>query len=462
MNTNNIDRYQTTNQAIVGRTVEATLGRDVANTNSMQELLSDVKMQLVVGPDLGKTAPVASYWFYHSRLYREAKTVVISLDEYPLAWRGELWLKPNSGTTATLLNGIARQVVELGLAAKDVAQDPGFSAWQQRLVNHDIDSVSKATGISAEQIKQAATLYATGGAGMSKSADAAYPAALIYQTVAHQIGDEYGDAAEISAACNNLAILTGNFGRGGGGVASLRGDANSQGAYDMGATPSLFAGGASVEDARARAAFENAWLPRWAEKAKTSNGFVPVRTLPAKKGKTQAEMIAAIERGEITAMVVDGRVAGRNETLNAELEAALAKLQFLVVFDAFDSPLAKLANIVLPKSMSLEKDGTFTSFDRTVQRVRAAVPALGEAISGVEFISRLSNRLGYGMNYRVTGDVMNEIAKVNPDYAGVTYARLERGGISVPVASYAAEGNPILQPGADGRATISPRLAAAV
>jgi predicted molibdopterin-dependent oxidoreductase YjgC len=173
-------------------------------------------------------------------------------------------------------------------------------------------------------------------------------------------------------------------------------------------------------------------------------------------------MIAAIERGEITAMVVDGRVAGRNETLNAELEAALAKLQFLVVFDAFDSPLAKLANIVLPKSMSLEKDGTFTSFDRTVQRVRAAVPALGEAISGVEFISRLSNRLGYGMNYRVTGDVMNEIAKVNPDYAGVTYARLERGGISVPVASYAAEGNPILQPGADGRATISPRLAAAV
>lgn len=460
MNTNNIDRYQTANQAKVARTVEAVLGKDVANTNNLQELFTDVKMQLVVGPDLGKAAPVASYWFYHSRLYREAKTVVISHDQYPLAWRGELWLNPKPGTTAALLNGIARQIIELGLAAKDAGSDSGFAAWQGRLLSYDLETVSATTGVSADDIRQAATLYATGGGG--RATDAGYPPSLIYQTIAHQIGDEYGDAAEISLACTNLAILTGNFGKPGGGVGSPRGGANSQGAYDMGATPERFAGGGSVADAGARAAFEKAWLNRWAEKAKTRNGFLPVRTLPSTKGKSQAEIVAAIERGEIKAMIIDGSLAGRDKTIDAALESALAKLDFLVVFDAFDSPVAKLANVVLPKATSLEKDGTFTSFDRTVQRVRAAVPPVGEAKSGVEVISLLSQRLGYGMAYRAANDVMSEIARVNPDYAGVTYARLERGGISVPVESFAAEGNPILQPAADGRASIAPRLTSAV
>lgn len=462
MNTNNVDRYQTPSQGAVARTVEATLGRDVSNTNDMQELLTDVKMQLVVGPDLGKTAPVASYWFYHSRLYREARTVVISHDEYPLAWRGEVWLKPKPGTTATLLNGIARQIIELGLASSGVAGDPGFSAWQGRLLSFDLESVSTTTGVGPEPIRQAAILYATGGAGIGKTADGVYPPALLYQTIAHQSGNEYGDPAEITAACNNLAILTGNFGRPGGGVASPRGDANMQGAYDMGATPAFFPGGASVEDAAARSRFEAAWLPRWAEKAKTQNGFVPVHSLPFKAGMSQAQMVAAIERGDIKAMVIDGPLTGRERTLDAALEQALAKLEFLVVFDSFDSPLAKLAHIVLPKAMSLEKDGTFTSFDRTVQRVRAAVPAIGEAKSGVDLFSMLSQRLGYAMTYRTPGEVMSEIARLSPDYAGVTYARLERGGVNVPVDSFAAEGNPILRPGADGRATISPRLASSV
>ena len=462
MNTNNIDRYQTPNQAAVGRTVEATLGRDVANTNNMQELFSDVKMQLVVGPDLGKHAPVASYWFYHSRQYREAKTVVISHDKYPLGWRGEVWLQPAPGTTAALLNGIARQVIELGLGSKEVVLDGGFSTWQGRLLAFDLESVSATTGVAPEMIREAALLYATGGAGVQGALDGAFPPALIYQTIAHQTGAEYGDSSEISAACNNLAILTGNFGRAGGGVASMRGAANTQGAYDMGATPTYLPGGAPVDDDAARALFERAWMPRWAERAKTSNGFLPVRTLPSRAGKSQAEIVSAIERGEIKAMLIDGRVSGREATLDPSLESALAKLDFLVVFDSFDSPLAQIANIVLPKAMSLEKDGSFTSFDRTVQRVRAAVPPVGEAKSAVEMVSLLSQRLGYAMTYRAAGEVIIEIAGVNPDYAGVTNARLERGGVSVPADSFASDGNPILLPDGEGRVRISPRLAVTV
>ncbi len=463
MGTNNIDRYLTPAEAAVDRGVRTSLGRDASNTNNMQELLTAVKCSLVVGPDIGKTAPVASYWIYHSRTYREAKSVVISLDEYPLARRSEVWLKPNPNTTAILLNGIARQIIDFGIVAK--SEDPTYSTRLASLRDYDLESVSTRTGVSEEDIKLAAELYATGGAGLGHDNDGVYPASLIYQTVAHQTAggrfDGYGDPAEIAITCNNLAYLTGNIGRAGGGVASFRGAANYQGVTDMGANPAEFPGGGNVEDPVARSQFESAWLSKWAEKAKTSNGFLPVRQLSTKRGTGSGGLIAAIERGEIRAMIVDGRIAGQNAPIDSELELALARLEFLVVIDTFDSSLSKLAHIVLPKAMSLEKDGTFTSFDRTVQRVRAAVPPMGESKSVLDAISLLGERMGYVIGQTQPLLVMSEIAKVNTEYGGITYARLERNGVSVPVASYADAGTQILSAGPDGRATLSPAFIAA-
>lgn len=462
MNTNNIDRYLTASEAAVERGVRASLGRDASNTNNMQELLTAVKSALVVGPDLGKTEPVASYWIYHSRTYRESKTIVISRDDYPLCWRSEVWLKPNENTTAALLNGIARQIVDLGLATP--TDDPAVKAWVASLASYDLESVATLTGVPATDITQAAIIYATGGAGVKGARDGVFPASLIYQTVSHQGRggqfEGYGDPAEISVACNNLAILTGNIGRSGGGVAAFRGAANYQGVTDMGAHPSLLPGGGDVQDASALSAFEQAWLPRWAERAKTSNGFVPVRSLPNRRGIGNQDLVAAIERGDIKAMIIDGRIAGQANALDPELEAALAKLEFLVVIDTFDSSLSRLAHIVLPKAMSLEKDGTFTNFDRTVQRVRATVPPMGEAKSVLDAVNLLGERMGYGAGPAQPALVMGEIAKLNAEYGGVTYARLERGGVNVPSASYADSGTQILSAGPDGRATLSPALLA--
>jgi predicted molibdopterin-dependent oxidoreductase YjgC len=112
--------------------------------------------------------------------------------------------------------------------------------------------------------------------------------------------------------------------------------------------------------------------------------------------------------------------------------------------------------VVLPLSTSLEKDGTFTSLDRTVQRVRAAVPAMGESKSGTEIMSMLSQRMGYGMDYRHASTVMTEIAQVAQSYGGVTYARLERGGLSSPVESYADKGTPVLTIDGSGYASLNP------
>ncbi len=458
MGTNNIDRHLTPAQREVGGAVAASFGLDVSNTNNLQELFSDIKAALIVGPDLGKAAPIASYWFYHSKIYRESKIVVISQDDYPLCHRGELWLKPNQGTTAALLNGIASEIIALGLESPDGAAGEGFAEWRTSLLTVSAERLTQETGVSADKIRAAAMLYATGGTGAADPRpETGFPPALIYQTAAHLRSGADGEAAQIAAACNNLSILTGNVGLAGGGVASPRGPANYQGVTDMGATPFAFPGGGDPVDREIRVRFEAAWLPRWGDKATTRNGFLPVRELPTKTGIGLSDIPAAIERGEIQAMYIEGTMAGRDTVIDPRLYAALAKLKFLVVADTYDSPLAKLADIALPVAMSLEKDGTFTSFDRTTQRVRSAVPAMGEAKPHFEAVALLARRLGYNMESSHP-KVMAEIARLVPGYAGVTYARLERDGVSTPVTSFADSGKPILGTGPAYGSDLRPRL----
>ena len=144
--------------------------------------------------------------------------------------------------------------------------------------------------------------------------------------------------------------------------------------------------------------------------------------------------------------------------INQQLLDALDKLEFLVVADYYDSPIAQKADIVLPLASSLEKDGTFTSLDRTVQRVRAAIPAMGESKSSVEIAGLISHRMGYEMDYRGASAVMTEITRMTDTYGGVTYARLERSGLSSPVTSFADPGTPVLTVNGDGKVTLHPSL----
>jgi predicted molibdopterin-dependent oxidoreductase YjgC len=109
-------------------------------------------------------------------------------------------------------------------------------------------------------------------------------------------------------------------------------------------------------------------------------------------------------------------------------------------------------------AMSIEKDGTFTNFDRTVQRLRGAVPPMGEAMGGVEIVGRLARRLGYDLNHGHTAQVMGEIARLVPGYRGLSYARLERGGMTVPSGGFADGGEKVLRPGGSGIGQIAPQL----
>jgi len=440
MQSNSVDRLLTPEQSAVERATRKALGLDVAFTNNMQELFSAVKNLIVVGPSIFEKAPIASYWINHARHYREARITVISTEHYPLCNRAVLWIKPNPGSTEQVIDAIASEVVRLGLASEVSGAIDGFPEWRQHLAGVDLEAVSAESGVPVDQITWAAVLFVTGKNEKPSSVpEEGFPPGAIFNTVAHQ--DEsapYGDTERVALACANLAMLTGNIGRAGGGVATPRGPANYQGATDMGATPDRLPGGDLVADGAARNRFEQAWANR------SGAGVV---SLPTQAGVGLDDLPQAIEDGRIKALWLEAGLRTRTSVLNQRLFEALQKLDYLVVVDAYDSPFAGIADVVLPLTMNLEKDGTFTNFDRTVQRVRTAIPAMGEAHTSTEIIGAVADRLGYTFPHGHASRVMSEIASLAPGYAGITYARLERGGIVTPVEHFGDEGKAILTNG---------------
>jgi predicted molibdopterin-dependent oxidoreductase YjgC len=261
---------------------------------------------------------------------------------------------------------------------------------------------------------------------------------------------------------HNLALLCGNVGRPGGGVLAFRGQANMQGSLDVGCHPALLPGGRIVTDTAANSELSALWSVRWSGEPISQNGFVRVQELPAAPGVGLGGLINAIERGQIKAMYIAAQSHQRGFTkdeffsasargyykhdqpgweapYDAGLVEALKKLEFLVVEDCFESELTEIAHVVLPTAMYLEKDGTFTSVDRTVQRVRYVVAGPGDASSSRRYIAALAERLGYELDGDNPAAIMDEIAAVVPGYAGVSYPRLERGGMQWPVKRFGTE-----------------------
>ncbi|HEU0163724.1 MAG TPA: molybdopterin-dependent oxidoreductase, partial [Thermomicrobiales bacterium] len=449
MQSNNVNRFLSPAQSAVERVTRQAFGVDVSSTNNLQELFTAAKNIMVVGPSIFEHAPIVSYWINHSRLYRESRIVVVSTDRYPLCDRAAIWLKPNEGTTNLLLDAIGSVILSTALLSPTAATMDGYAELAERLGAIDLESVATQTGVPVESITDAAKIFVTGDAEFAGAIpDGGFVPAAVFHTLAHvdeqANANAYGDPALVAAACANLASLTGNVGRAGGGVASMRGPANYQGTTDMGLTPDLLPGGATISDANARGRFEDAWSSRWVSEAITSNGFVQRQTLPTTPGIELDALVDAIDAGTIEAMWIEGGYATRHEVLDSRLYESLKKLKYLVVVDAYDSPLTAIADVVLPLALNLEKDGTFTSYDRTVQRVRAAVPPMGESRSELQILGAVAAQLGYSLAWDHPAQAMTEISRLVPDYAGVTYARLERGGIVTPVATFGEQGETVL------------------
>ncbi len=229
---------------------------------------------------------------------------------------------------------------------------------------------------------------------------------------------EHHNAVDNVLALINLALLTGHVGRYGSGLNPLRGQNNVQGGGDMGAIPNKYPGFQDVEDGSVRAKFEQAWKVK----------------LPPRRGFHLTQMFEAMERGDLTTLYVIGENPAQSEADMHRAVRLMKGLEHLVVQDIFLTKTAQMANVVLPAAAAwCEAEGTVTSSERRVQRVRKALAPPGEAREDTEVLCDLARRLGPDWGKPTAEQIWNELRTLSPMHAGMSYARLEAlGGIQWP------------------------------
>jgi predicted molibdopterin-dependent oxidoreductase YjgC len=223
-------------------------------------------------------------------------------------------------------------------------------------------------------------------------------------------------------------LLTGNLGRPGTGVNPLRGQNNVQGACDMGALPDVYTGYQRVSDPVTRQKFAAAWQ----------------KPLPESPGMMSTHAIEAAADGKVRGMLILGENPMISDANQHLVRRALENLDFLAVIDIFPTETAQLADLVLPAACYAERDGTFTSTERRVQRGRKAVQPPGEARPDWQILCELLQRRGLPANYADPGEIMAEIADLTPSYAGISYPRLDGDGLQWPCPTPQHPGTPIL------------------
>jgi predicted molibdopterin-dependent oxidoreductase YjgC len=325
-----------------------------------------------------------------------------------------LQLRP--GTNVPLFHGLAKVLVEERLFDAEYVRErcEGFEELAKFLAAQSLGEIARITGVAAEAI--VATARQLGAAG---------PALFVNGLGLSELTQ---GVASVEAYCN-LGMLTGSVGRPGAGMLPLRGQNNVQGNADMGGSPNLLTGYQPVADAEVRARFAAVW------------GTPP----PAEHGLTIPEMLEAAGRGEIRALWIQGEDVAQSDPNETQVRAALARLDFLVVQELFETGTTAYAHLILPAAGALEQDGTFTNGERRIQRVRRAVPPPGEARADWEVIRDVGLRLGVPWSYASPAQVMDEIARVAPHlFGGVAYDRLDGGGLQWPCPAREHPGSAIL------------------
>jgi predicted molibdopterin-dependent oxidoreductase YjgC len=170
-----------------------------------------------------------------------------------------------------------------------------------------------------------------------------------------------------------------------------------------------------------------------------------INGLSEKIGLTVTEMTNKAAHGNFKSLYIIGENPLVSDPDLNHTEKAFNNLEFLVVQDIFLTETAKIADVVLPSFCFAEKEGTFTNTERRVQRVRKAVKAPGLAKEDWKIICEIATRMGTAMDYNNAGEIFEEIRRVTPSYAGITWKRLdENGGIHWPCPTIDHPGTPIL------------------
>ncbi|NDY43309.1 molybdopterin-dependent oxidoreductase [Dissulfurirhabdus thermomarina] len=332
------------------------------------------------------------------------------------AQEGGLWLRLRPGTNIPLLNGLLHCILEEGLldTAFVEARTENLEAVRAHVADYPPEKVAEITGVPADDIRAAARLYA----GAEK--------ALILYGLG--VAEHKGGTAGVMALAN-LVLATGHVGRPHTGINPLRGQNNVQGACDMGTLPYAYPGYQPADDAEVLERFAKAW---------------GVKTLPAQDGLLEPQMYEAAIEGRFKGLYVVGYDPAQTQANVGHVHRALQAMEFVVVQDLFLTETARFAHVVLPAACFYEKDGTFTSGERRVRRVRKAVEPPGEARADWEIVCAVATAMGFPMHYDHPADIMREIASLTPSYAGISYDRLGAAGQVWPCPAPDHPGTPLL------------------
>ncbi|ATW02234.1 formate dehydrogenase subunit alpha [Sphingorhabdus sp. YGSMI21] len=422
---NNVDTCARVCHSPTGYGLKTTFGTS-AGTQDFDSI-EDSDVILVIGANPTDAHPV-----FASRMKKRlrgidgkpaAKLIVIDPRQIALVKsphiRATHHLPLQPGTNVAVLTAMAHVIVTEGLADETFIRErcdwDEYAEWAAFVSDerHAPERLEPVTRVPAEELRAAARLFATGGNG------------AIY----YGLGvTEHSQGSSTVMAIANLAMATGNIGRRGVGVNPLRGQNNVQGACDMGSFPHELSGYRHVSDADTRALFEADW------------GV----SIDSEPGLRIPNMLDAAVDGEFKALYVQGEDILQSDPNTKHVSAGLAAMECVIVHDLFLNETAHYAHIFLPGSTFLEKSGTFTNAERRIQLVNKVMAPVN-GMEDWEVTQALANAMGLDWHYTHPSEIMDEIARLTPTFAGVNFDRLKKeGSLQWPVNEAAPDGSPIM------------------
>jgi len=384
-------------------------------TSSYRET-EEADVILLWGSNAREAHPI---YFHHvlKGIRNGARLIVVDPRRTVSAQWADTWLGLDVGSDVALANAMGREIIAAGLEnrafiGKATAK---FDAYREAVEKYTLEYAERETGVPAEAIRSVAHAYAKAG-----KAQLCWTLGIT----------EHHNALDNVFSLINLALLTGHVGRWGSGVCPLRGQNNVQGGGDMGALPNKLPAGYDVENPESRAAWERLW-------------GAPI---PHHRGWHLSRMFEEMEHGRLRALYVIGENPAQSEADQTRAMRLLGGLEHVVVQDMFLTRTAEMAHVVFPAAASwCEDEGTVTSSERRVQRVRKALEPPGQARPDLEILVELGRRMGFDLGSPVAERVWDELRTLSTWHAGMSYRRLEaENGLQWPCPDESHPGSPFL------------------
>jgi formate dehydrogenase major subunit len=398
--TNNVDHCTRLCHASSVAALFEGVGSGAVSTTYGDIVNSDVA--ILAGTNTTANHPVAASFFKQARR-RGTKLVVVDVRRERIANHADVFCQIKPGTDVAFYNGVMHEIIKLGLVDREFIAErtTNYAALAKMVRDYPPERAAQICGIDASSIREVARLW-----GEANSA-------VIYWGMGisqHTTGTD--NARCLIALCS----ITGQVGRPGAGLHPLRGQNNVQGASDSGLIPMFYPDYQAVDHSGTRERFESVWH----------------RDLDPKRGLTVTEIMHSVLHGGVRGMYMVGENPFLSDPNINKVRKALSALEFLVVQDIFLTETAEFADVVLPASSYMEKEGTYTNTDRRVQLGRKVLDPPGQARPDWQIIQAISNRIGLEMDYESPRAIFDELVSVTHNYTGLTYDNLGATGKLYP------------------------------